>query len=230
MPRTTGRRRKIRLPGGGPRRRLAPDERERLIAQAAVHFFAEQGFGGQTRELARRLGIAQPLLYRYFPSKHALIERVYREVFVEPWRDEWFAVLADRTRPLKERLTYFYREYARTAMGYERVRLFILAGLEGGLDLNARFFEMLRERVFTAVLREVRHVYNLPSLGERPMSEIEAEMVWMLHSAIFYIGIRRWIYGMSVPETMDLVIEAMIATFLEGAPKEMVALAGPKRP
>jgi AcrR family transcriptional regulator len=230
MARTTGRRRKIRLPGGGPRRRLAPDERERLIAQAAVHFFAEQGFGGQTRELARRLGIAQPLLYRYFPSKHALIERVYREVFVEPWRDEWFAVLADRTRPLKERLTYFYREYARTAMGYERVRLFILAGLEGGLDLNARFFEMLRERVFTAVLREVRHVYNLPSLDERPMSEIEAEMVWMLHSAIFYIGIRRWIYGMSVPETMDLVIEAMIATFLEGAPKEMVALAGPKRP
>jgi hypothetical protein len=139
-------------------------------------------------------------------------------------------VLADRTRPLKERLTYFYREYARTAMGYERVRLFILAGLEGGLDLNARFFEMLHERVFTAVLREVRHVYDLPSLDERPMSEIEAEMVWMLHSAIFYIGIRRWIYGMSVPETMDPVIEAMIATFLDGAPKEMVALAGPKRP
>jgi hypothetical protein len=40
MARTTGRRRKVRLPGGGPRRRLAPDERERLIAQAAVHFCA----------------------------------------------------------------------------------------------------------------------------------------------------------------------------------------------
>lgn len=212
------------MPGGGVRRRLAPDERERLIAQAAVHFFAEQGFDGQTRELARRLGIAQPLLYRYFPSKHALIERVYREVFVDPWRDEWFTALADRRRPLKERLTYFYRAYARTAMGYERVRLFILAGLEGGLDLNARFFKMLRETVFTAVVRELRHEFGLPTLEARPMSEIEAEIVWMLHSAIFYIGVRRWIYGLAVPETIDPIIEAMVATFLEGAPKTVMAL------
>lgn len=229
MARKTTRRRKVRLSDGGTRRRLAPDERERLIAQAAVHFFAEQGFGGQTRELARRLGIAQPLLYRYFPSKHALIERVYREVFVEPWRDEWFTALANRTQPLKERLTYFYREYARTAMGYERVRLFILAGLEGGLDLNARFFKMLRERVLTAVLCELRHECGLPTLDERPMSEIEAETVWMLHSAIFYIGIRRWIYGLSVPEAIEPIIEAMIATFLEGAPKELAAQIGARR-
>ncbi|MGH7013686.1 MAG: TetR/AcrR family transcriptional regulator [Stellaceae bacterium] len=225
MARKPARRRKARS-RGNRRRRLAPDERERLIAQAAVHFFAEQGFEGQTRELARRLGIAQPLLYRYFPSKHALIERVYREVFVDPWREEWFAALADRTRPLKERLTYFYREYSRTAVGYERVRLFILAGLKGGLDLNARFFEMLRERVFVAVVREVRHANGLPPLERVPMSETEAELVWMLHAAIFYIGIRRWIYGLPVPETIDPVIEAMIATFLEGIPKEMAALTG----
>lgn len=229
MARKMARRRKARTPAGGRRRRLAPDERERLIAQAAVHFFAEHGFDGQTRELARRLGIAQPLLYRYFPSKHALIERVYREVFVDPWRNGWFTALADRRRPLKERLTYFYREYARTAMGYERVRLFILAGLEGGLDLNARFFNMLRERVFTAVLRELRHEYGLPTLDERPMSEIEAEIVWMLHSTIFYIGIRRWIYGLSVPEMIDPVIEAMVATFLDGVPKAMTTLAGTAR-
>ncbi len=231
MARKSTRRRKVRPRGGKGkikgrrrRRRLAPDERERLIAQAAVYFFAEHGFEGQTRELARRLDIAQPLLYRYFPSKHALIERVYREVFVDPWRDEWFAVLADRTRPLRERLTHFYREYARTAMGYERVRLFVLAGLEGGLDLNARFFNMMRERVFTAVLREIRHAYNMPTLDQRPMSEIEAELVWMLHSAIFYIGIRRWIYGLQVPDAMDPVIEAMVATFLEGIPKEVAVL------
>jgi AcrR family transcriptional regulator len=225
MARKPARRAKARS-HGDRRRRLAPDERERLIAQAAVHFFAEQGFEGQTRELARRLGIAQPLLYRYFPSKHALIERVYREVFVDPWREEWFAALGDRRRPLKERLIYFYREYARTAVGYERVRLFILAGLKGGLDLNARFFKMLREQVFVAVVREVREANGLPTLDRVPMSETEAELVWMLHAAIFYIGIRRWIYGLPVPENIDPVIEAMIVTFLEGIPKEMAALTG----
>lgn len=225
MARKSARRARARSQGVR-RRRLAPDERERLIAQAAVHFFAEQGFEGQTRELARRLGIAQPLLYRYFPSKHALIERVYREVFVDPWREEWFAALADRGRPLKERLIYFYREYARTAVGYERVRLFILAGLKGGLDLNARFFKMLRERVFVAVVREVREANGLPPLDRVPMSETEAELVWMLHAAIFYIGIRHWIYGLPVPENIDPVIEAMIVTFLEGIPKEMATLTG----
>lgn len=225
MARRPIRRKKAGLPRD-KRRRLAPDERERLIAQAAVHFFAEQGFEGQTRELARRLGIAQPLLYRYFPNKHALIERVYREVFVDPWQDEWFTALADRRRPLKERLTYFYREYAATAVGYERVRLFILAGLKGGLDLNARFFKMLRERVFVAVVREVRHANGLPPLESVPMSETEAELVWMLHAAIFYIGIRRWIYGLPVPVNIDTVIEAMVATFLEGVPKEMAVLTG----
>ncbi len=228
MARKASRRSKAR-PLVNRRRRLAPDERERLIAEAAVHFFAEQGFEGQTRELARRLGIAQPLLYRYFPSKHALIERVYREVFVNPWRDEWFAALADRSRPLKDRLTYFYREYARTAVGYERVRLFVFAGLKGGLDLNARFFRMLRERVFVAVVREIRHANALPPLENVPMSEIEAELVWMLHAAIFYIGIRRWIYGLPVPENIDTVIEPMIATFLEGFPREMAVLTGARR-
>src|SRR5271169_4620801 len=101
-------------------RRLKPAAREQLIAQAAVRFFAERGFEGKTRELARRLGIAQPLLYRYFPSKQALIDRVYREVFVDPWQPEWFENLADRSKPLKRRLQEFYIAYAHTAIGYDR--------------------------------------------------------------------------------------------------------------
>lgn len=216
------RRRAPRVAKPPPRRRLRPQEREALIAQAAVHFFAEQGYEGQTRELARRIGIAQPLLYRYFPSKQALIDRVYREVFVDPWQPEWFTRLADRARPLKERLTYFYTEYAHTAVGYERVRLFILGGLKG-LDINARFFKMLRERVITAVVAELRHAGGLPTLAERPMSETEAELVWGLHAQIFYIGMRRWIYGLPVPDDLDGVIAAMISAFLDGVPQEISA-------
>src|ERR1700739_1778532 len=66
--------------------RLDPAEREAIIAREAVSFFAEHGVAGQTRELAKRLRITQPLLYRYFPSKEALIERVYQEVFVGRWK------------------------------------------------------------------------------------------------------------------------------------------------
>src|SRR3546814_15874232 len=54
--------------------RLPRAERERLIVEGAVQFFAEVGFGGDTRELAKRLNITHPLLFRYFASQNALIE------------------------------------------------------------------------------------------------------------------------------------------------------------
>ena len=47
----------------------AREARERQIVEGAVAYFAEVGLDGQTRELARRLGITQPLLFRYFPTK-----------------------------------------------------------------------------------------------------------------------------------------------------------------
>jgi AcrR family transcriptional regulator len=204
------------------RRRLPPDQRERLIADAAVRFFAERGFSGQTRELARRLGITQPLLYRYFPSKDALIERVYREVFIDQWNPEWPRWLADRSVPLKERLIRFYQAYGRMVLRPEWIRLFLFAGLRG-LDLNARFLEMLRERVFARVIAELRHARGLPSFAEVPMTETEVELIWSLHAGIFYIGTRRWIYGLDVPRDTDALIAAKVEAFLVGAPAIIAA-------
>ena len=59
--------------------RLSRKEREQQIIDGAVRYFAEVGFGGQTRELARRLGISQSLLFRYFPTKDDIVKRVYEE-------------------------------------------------------------------------------------------------------------------------------------------------------
>jgi AcrR family transcriptional regulator len=197
-------------------RRLPPDQRARLIAAAAVRFFAEHGFEGQTRELARRLGITQPLLYRYFPSKEALIERVYQEVFVGHWRPEWEALIEDRRLPLKERLLRFYQDYARAILSYEWVRLFTFSGLRG-LDLNARYLKLLHDRVFPRVVAEVRHAYGRPAPAEAPIAEAEIEIVWGLHAAIFYLGVRRWIYGLAIPDDLDQAVQQKVTAFLDGA-------------
>ena len=74
-------------------RRLAPEVRERQIVLKAVEHFATHGFSGSTRELARQLGVTQPLLYRYFPSKEALIDRVYDEVY--QWDSSWEHLIKD---------------------------------------------------------------------------------------------------------------------------------------
>ena len=102
-----------------PRRRLAPEDREHQIVQAAIAFFARRGFDAGTRELAQELGVTQPLLYRYFPTKEALVDRVYDEVFVSRWNPEWEEWLADRSAPLADRLKRYFKDYARFVLRSE---------------------------------------------------------------------------------------------------------------
>ena len=160
-PLTTGGRGRAATPASGPgaRRRMSSAERERCIVEAAVAFFTAHGFEGQTRELAATLGITQPLLYRYFPSKEALIERVYQEVFVGRWDPFWEELIQDRSLPLEDRLTGFYQSYARVIVTREWVRLFMFAGLKG-LDFNARYLRLLRERIFVKIIAEIRLEYR----------------------------------------------------------------------
>jgi len=164
-------------PSRVPSRRLPPAEREGEILRGAVAYFAEFGFEGPTRDLADRLGITQPLLYRYFPSKEALLDRVYQEVYLSRWDPAWEARLADRAVPLAQRLTRFYCDYARIILTYEWVRLFMFAGLKG-LDFNTRYIGFLTRAVFERIVLEMRAEQGLPLAP--PAREAEIELVWGL--------------------------------------------------
>jgi len=211
-----------------PRTRLAPDERERLIARGAVAFFCEVGFGGRTRELAQRLGITQPLLYRYFPNKEALIDRVYRDVYLNRWDPHWEELLDDHSQPARERVVAFYREYAKAVLSYEWIRIFMFAGL-GGNNLNSRYLTLVRDRIYTRVIREVRLAYGLPAPAELPITEMEFELVWALHASIFYIGIRKWIYGLEIPENVDEIVANLATSFFDGVPAVIATTLRPAR-
>ncbi|TCT06678.1 TetR/AcrR family transcriptional regulator [Aquabacter spiritensis] len=206
------------------KRRLDPKAREAAIVTAAIAFFAEQGFDGSTRDLAARIGITQPLLYRYFPSKEALLDRVYEEVYLNPWKPEWGPALKDRSVPLEQRLTRFYQDYARVLLTYEWVRLFMFAGLKG-LDFNARYLAFLHRTAFDLVVRELRHERGLPT--EPPISDAEVELVWGLHASIFYMGVRRFIYGMPFPDDLDADLALRVRAFLKGAPEALASLDAP---
>ncbi|MGU7772612.1 TetR/AcrR family transcriptional regulator [Burkholderia sp. MR1-5-21] len=206
-----------------PGRRLTPEARERQIVEKAVEHFATHGFSGSTRELARQIGVTQPLLYRYFPSKEALIDRVYDEVYT--WNPEWEKLIADRSIPLQERLVTFYRSYAQTILRREWIRTFIFAGLsrEG---FNTRYLSRLRERVFLPVLRELRHAYDIVTPASAAQRDAEIELIWSLHASIFYLGVRKWVYGLPVPDDLDTEIERQIDAFLHGTPAALKQLAG----
>ena len=108
---------------------MSVPERERHIVDGAIRFFAERGFDAQLRELASDIGVTHPLVYHYFPTKQALVDRVYSEVFEGRWRPEWEALLDDRQIPVHEKFIRFYTDYCRTVLTREFVRILVFSGL-----------------------------------------------------------------------------------------------------
>jgi AcrR family transcriptional regulator len=120
-------------------KRLSPDDRRKEFVAKATEFFSEEGFGGGTRDLARRLGVTQPLLYRYFPSKDDLIKEVYRTVYLEPLDTGWEKLLADRSRPIRDRLQEFYKAYTNVIFTRKWLRIYLYSFRAGnGLGLPQR--------------------------------------------------------------------------------------------
>lgn len=210
------------------RPRIPGSEREALILAEAVRFFAEFGFSGDTRELARRAHVTHPLLYKYFSTKEALIERVYETVYLGSWRPAWEILIADRSIPLRERMTRFYVSFSEVILNREWVRLFMFFGLRGA-DINERWFTVVRERVVHPLCVELRHELGLPEEKTVPMVRAEFELVQGISTRIFAWGLREHIYGMPWPDDGDVpaLIKAEIDVFFDGIGPTLALLVKP---
>ena len=207
-----------------PRRRnMRGPDREQAILDEAIRFFAERGFDGQTRELAKRMGITHSAIYRHFPSKEALIERVYEHVYLSRWKPSWAPLIKDRSRPLEARLTQFYREYVEQVFDHDWVRIFVFSGLRS-FDITGRYLEIVTREVIEPACRELREELGLPGLHEQPLMEREIEMFWGLHGRIFYLAIRRYVYGTPTPENLEPIIVDAVSGFFIGTRQMAPAL------
>ena len=200
------------------RKNMKAAERERIILDTAIRFFAEHGFEGQTRELAKRIGITHSAIYRHFPSKEALIERVYEHVYISRWDASWTGLVTDPSRPLEDRLVQFYREYAARIFDYDWVRIFVFSGFRS-YNITDRYLAMVRKKLVVPVCKELREElrsrYGIMPASAR-ISEREEEAVWGLHGQIFYIAIRRFVYGMPGPSNLEQVITDHVRRFIRG--------------
>jgi AcrR family transcriptional regulator len=208
-----------------PAYRMSPEARERSIVKGAVSFFAEHGTEGELRKLASALGITHPLLYRYFPTKEALLERVYEEVYAQRWHADWRPMLRDRSQPLTERLIRFYLAYFAVIDDREWMRIFIFSGLSGAA-IHRRYLEVVRQQFVEPVAEELVRSTHDPKLGELPLTDREREMVWGLHGQIFYLAMRKWIYGIAPEEAPERLIVAAVTDFVAGATSTLKQRSG----
>ncbi|MDE2361227.1 MAG: TetR/AcrR family transcriptional regulator [Hyphomicrobiales bacterium] len=199
-----------------PRKRQSPEARREEFIRKAAEFFAEEGFAGGTRELAAKLGVTQPLLYRYFPSKEELIQAVYRRVYLDRWNPEWDALLADRSRPIRERLQKFYEAYTDAIFDREWLRIYLASGLAGA-EINRWYVSVVETRILTRIVAEFRNEAGLPA--QEPPAPGELELAWILQGGIFYYGVRKYIFDSPVQEDKARVISNALDIFFEGIAK-----------
>lgn len=203
---------------GRKRQHLPAAERERQIVEAAASFFAEHGFKGQTRELAKTMGITHSAIFRYFPSKEALIERVYEHVFLARWDPAWKVLIHDRSRSLEDRLVRFYLEYAERAFDPQWMRIFMFAGLKEHA-MTSRYVSLVRSQLIRPACAELRAELGLPAPAALPITAREEEAFWGLHGKVFYLAIRKYIYGVRTRQEQSQTIRDDVQIFLAGAPR-----------
>lgn len=198
----------------GVRRRMTVADREHHIVSGAISFFAENGFNAQMRDLATAIGVTHALVYHYFPTKQALLDRVYLEVFAGRWKTEWETLLDSRTLSVEEKLTRFYIDYARCVLTRDFVRLLIFSGLTDR-SITDRFFGLLGKRLFPRLIRETRR-YRGSSSRTRTTPR-EHELLMGLHGGVFYGGLRWFVYAQALHDDRPaLDDETLIADRVHG--------------
>ena len=148
-----------------------------------------------------------------------MIKKVYQEVFERRWKTEWEDLLDDKTLQPEAKLNAFYLDYSASVLTYDFVRILIYSGLSDHA-ISDRFFESLRSRLIPRLVRETRK-YCQRNTRAKP-SNRELELLMGLHGGIFYIGIRRWIYGQAIyspvsPDTDEAIIRDRIYSYLLSA-------------
>jgi len=76
----------------------APQRREQLI-QVATRLFAEMGYEATTtKDIAKKAGVTEPILYRHFESKQDLFVAIVRNVSDQTLK-HWQEIIADSDDP-----------------------------------------------------------------------------------------------------------------------------------
>lgn len=156
-------------------------------------YFADHGFAGGTRELAKEIGVTQPLLYKYFSSKSELIQAVFDRLAKRQRDANWHLVLQDRSKPIRERMISFFSAYSQYTYSYEWIRLYTFAGLSDG-RLNVWHIQRVGNPLMTLICVEVAAEAGVIRNAEQITQE-ELDLMWILHGGLFYFYVRKFVYG-----------------------------------
>jgi len=137
--------------GGSGHKRPGGDKREAIL-EAALQLFVERGFyGTAVPEIADRAGVGAGTIYRYFESKEALVNAIYRQEklhFAHVVLDDFPAAA-----PTREQFRLLWTRMARFATEHPSSFIFLeLHHHARYLDGESRAVEQRMTGLFTSVV------------------------------------------------------------------------------
>jgi AcrR family transcriptional regulator len=140
---------------GGAKRQTGGDKREAIL-EAALELFVERGFyGTAVPEIADRAGVGAGTIYRYFESKEALVNAIYRQQKLH-----FAGVVLDEfptTSTTREQFRMLWMRMAKFAT--ENVHAFVFLELhhhQRYLDDESRAVENRMLELFTGVVTQAQ--------------------------------------------------------------------------
>ena len=149
--------------------RVSAEERKKMIIEAAAPLFAEQGFAGTTtKQIAKTAGVSEGLLYKYFPSKEILYQKIQLCVTTSKHAlIERFMSMPDNADTLIPFIYFFYEnlflhKYVEPDKQEMVTRLMISSLLEDGQYIKG----FLEERVKVVMEKFTRCFNNAVQEGD----------------------------------------------------------------
>jgi TetR/AcrR family hemagglutinin/protease transcriptional regulator len=159
------------------RRRLAPEQRKRMLLACAVEVFSRRGIGrGGHTEIAESAGVSVATVFNYFKTRELLVEEVLNEVgnFIASLADEAFE---EQTAPT-ERLKRFIQAFVQAC---EQHPAYIKVWLEWGSSLRADIwpqFVLMRLQLLEIWSEQIQQAIDEGALSDGlPASE---RALWLI--------------------------------------------------
>ena len=199
------------------RQRQAAARREQIL-QTALKLFAAQGFDAtSTRQIAREVGIAEGLIFHYFPTKANLLAAILEDRVEErrAFRRELRPLLEDAAdKPVSEVLRSVASGWLATVRRDEEIVVVLFTAAQVNPEVSAAWQGMIREG--TELL--TGYLASRVEAGElREDLPLETAATMFVSSLMIFFLTRRYLPKPEWEKQVDAYTQELISVWLEGA-------------
>lgn len=185
------------------------------ILEAAMQYFSTKGFEGNTRDLAKELGLTQAAIFKHFKNKEDLYKQAYETAVKNLWKDEWSVLLADESIRLEDRWLAFRKQFYDDEYFIAIIRLHALELRASALDKTV-YRSMIREKLVGPICRSLRKLCGV-SFVDAPITEEETAYILHVHGSFYAQALQTQLFGTLTLVNPAITAKALIHSFVAGS-------------